>query len=181
MSVMKKRKDFPEWMVEEAYIRQDGVCANCGASLRDGFHRHHKDGNPANNSPDNLVLLCPDCHYITFKKDKWNEHKELEREVLGVLREALKRVANKELSGASLERMILAASKVLSISRHEKGLMDPVERLPELHRRENVIWADGYREGLKNAMSIVKDLVASSLKEVNDDEKKEGKLEDNKE
>lgn len=25
-------------------------------------HIHHKDGNPKNNDPGNLVLLCRDCH-----------------------------------------------------------------------------------------------------------------------
>jgi 5-methylcytosine-specific restriction endonuclease McrA len=25
-------------------------------------HVHHKDGNPENNNPHNLILLCRDCH-----------------------------------------------------------------------------------------------------------------------
>ncbi|MGC9780586.1 MAG: HNH endonuclease [Candidatus Heimdallarchaeota archaeon] len=26
------------------------------------YHIHHIDKNPDNNSPDNLMLLCPKCH-----------------------------------------------------------------------------------------------------------------------
>jgi hypothetical protein len=25
----------------------------------------HKDGNHKNNSPDNIILLCPNCHSLT--------------------------------------------------------------------------------------------------------------------
>ena len=157
---MSKRKDFPEWVVKEVYIRQDGVCARCGNSLEKGFHRHHKDGNPANNDPENLELLCPECHYCTFKKKELEEHRELERDIMYTLHDALHKVAEKELSGAALERMILAASRILSISRHEKGLDDPMERLPGLHAEVAVNnleeWMKGFKEGFRRGIELIK-------------------------
>ena len=157
---MKERKDFPDWVVKQVYIEQDGVCTRCGGSLEKGFHRHHKDGNPANNSPENLELLCPDCHYITFKKEAYTAHKQLEEDLLHTLHAAIHKVANKELSGSALERIIMGISKALSLSRHLRGLNDPMERLPELHMQEAHVklydYERGFEEGLKHGIEIVK-------------------------
>ena len=44
----------------------DGVrrCEVCGFVETDEvrLHVHHKDGNDLNDSPDNLMLVCPSCH-----------------------------------------------------------------------------------------------------------------------
>jgi len=39
-------------------------CEVCGAVESEGvsFHIHHKDGNRLNDSPENLMVLCPSCH-----------------------------------------------------------------------------------------------------------------------
>ena len=36
------------------------VCERCGRSAK--CQVHHKDGNPWNNTPNNLVVLCRRCH-----------------------------------------------------------------------------------------------------------------------
>lgn len=36
------------------------VCQACGAT--ENLHRHHKDENPLNNAPENVAILCQDCH-----------------------------------------------------------------------------------------------------------------------
>lgn len=51
-------------------IERDGYqCKCCGisewAGRRIGLQLDHTDGNPANNLPDNLRLLCPNCHSQT--------------------------------------------------------------------------------------------------------------------
>jgi hypothetical protein len=36
-------------------------CSKCGSEPAD---RHHKDSNPLNNAPDNVVFLCRSCHML---------------------------------------------------------------------------------------------------------------------
>lgn len=36
------------------------VCEACGAT--ENLHRHHRDENPLNNRPENVAILCQDCH-----------------------------------------------------------------------------------------------------------------------
>jgi hypothetical protein len=38
-----------------------GPCEVCG---KEKTERHHKDGNTANNSPDNISILCRKCHMV---------------------------------------------------------------------------------------------------------------------
>jgi len=38
------------------------VCAHCGFGIRDVLEVAHLDGNRANNVPENLAILCPNCH-----------------------------------------------------------------------------------------------------------------------
>lgn len=59
------------YKLKEKLIK-DGIkepkCELCGASEWLGYplplELHHKDGNHFNNSLDNLVILCPNCHSI---------------------------------------------------------------------------------------------------------------------
>lgn len=39
-----------------------GKCQRCGE--KPALDRHHKDGNTANNDPDNVSFLCRSCHMI---------------------------------------------------------------------------------------------------------------------
>lgn len=53
------------------YIKeqQEGKCAECGISDWNNkpltLQLEHKDGNSENNKPENLCLLCPNCHSQT--------------------------------------------------------------------------------------------------------------------
>jgi hypothetical protein len=38
-----------------------GPCERCG---KPGRHRHHIDGNPGNNDPSNIKIVCPRCHMV---------------------------------------------------------------------------------------------------------------------
>jgi hypothetical protein len=46
-------------------LKGAGICETCGAP---GAHVHHKDCNPANNAPDNLIRLCVPCHRKSHRK-----------------------------------------------------------------------------------------------------------------
>ena len=61
------------------------ICADCGT--RDRLHAHHRDRNVANNSPENLVVLCASCHLRLH----WREDRE---ERLAAMRAAAPRTAS---------------------------------------------------------------------------------------
>jgi 5-methylcytosine-specific restriction endonuclease McrA len=46
---------------EDLYDPEDFREESFSLKLSTG-HIHHKDGNPENNNPTNLILLCRDCH-----------------------------------------------------------------------------------------------------------------------
>jgi hypothetical protein len=124
-----ERRDFPQWKVELAYFAQDGVCARCGNSLEHGFHRHHKDGNPANNSLDNLELLCPECHRATLG-EAYRRHREQEEKALNYLNKLLDECLNGRLSGSTVERLLDAIILSLKISRSLNKLDEGIESPP---------------------------------------------------
>lgn len=64
-------------------IRERGnVCESCGMEYwMDKLIKleiHHIDGNRTNNNPENLQLLCPNCHSYTDTWRKPNFHKCVE-------------------------------------------------------------------------------------------------------
>jgi len=50
------------------------VCERCGTTENLGLH--HKDGNPANNDPSNLMTLCNSCHTKWHWENGKKPHKE---------------------------------------------------------------------------------------------------------
>lgn len=64
-----------KWLFE----KHDSKCAECGwnevntITGRTPLECHHIDGNHKNNKPENLILLCPNCHSLT------SNHKALNR------------------------------------------------------------------------------------------------------
>lgn len=52
------------------FSKNDNKCEECGWSKKNNYTEtyplqiDHKDGNPENHSPDNLVLICPNCHSL---------------------------------------------------------------------------------------------------------------------
>lgn len=53
------------------FRKYNNKCAECGWGETNPFtgniplEIHHKDGNSHNTTPDNVVLLCPNCHSLT--------------------------------------------------------------------------------------------------------------------
>jgi len=70
------------------YDKSEYQCPDCGRGVEEirsqTFEVHHIDGDPYNNSMDNLVGLCRLCHNIREgKKPSLNEIKELRRQTSG--------------------------------------------------------------------------------------------------
>ena len=56
-------------------------CSTCGDT--ESLHRHHRDGNPINNSPENIQILCRRCHVAEHKgKSNYPKHRRKPGEVL---------------------------------------------------------------------------------------------------
>lgn len=59
----KKRVPIKTSIKRELFERADNACQLCGTNKRQ-LHLHHIDKNPANNSKNNLIVVCPGCHSI---------------------------------------------------------------------------------------------------------------------
>jgi len=47
------------------------ICRKCGIDNRSGaIHKHHKNGNHDDNSPENIMYLCANCH-MTLHRNWW--------------------------------------------------------------------------------------------------------------
>lgn len=64
-------------------------CECCGLTEWNGYpialEIHHKDGNSLNNELNNLCLLCPNCHSITFNWKKPNTQYISDNEFINAL------------------------------------------------------------------------------------------------
>lgn len=57
--------------IKISMIEKSPKCSECGFDLMPGILQlHHKDRNSKNNTPDNVVILCPNCHEIDHYKAK---------------------------------------------------------------------------------------------------------------
>lgn len=54
---------YGESKTDYSFARKD-FCERCGFNEYPIFHVHHIDRNRENNNPENLICLCPNCHYI---------------------------------------------------------------------------------------------------------------------
>lgn len=67
----QSRKTINESIRRHIFEKNDSKCQECGWSKVNPtsdsipLEIHHVDGNRRNNQPDNLQLLCPNCHSLT--------------------------------------------------------------------------------------------------------------------
>lgn len=59
---MTKRKYIPEKTKRILYQECKSMCSDCSNEDTNSFEFHHIDNNPANNSIENLLVLCSNCH-----------------------------------------------------------------------------------------------------------------------
>lgn len=152
-----ERKNFEPWKVALVYRRQDGVCAKLGClnPLEGGFHRHHKDGNPSNDSIENLELYCPICHggeaYRTLIEQK--------KQALGQVEAMIQMSLEGKLSGAAADKLLDAIRLQLSLSRQVYGT--GVEEPPAEIRAEGYLASSGilikeYEKGFRDGFQVVR-------------------------
>lgn len=63
ISSRKRKPRIPRSVRTKVLLRCEGRCEECGEKLGDLVPDIHRiDGNPKNNDPSNLIVLCPNCH-----------------------------------------------------------------------------------------------------------------------
>lgn len=162
------RQDFKKWQIDLAYESQNGLCVRCGAGLEQtGFHAHHEDGNHSNNALSNLSLLCPKCHFTTFKgSNPWDEHKKTEATVLNALLKVIDAFNDpaSKLSGATLEKFNDSMTMALRSSRYyneiDYGRMQVPASIQMVRGMAEAkvtgeAYTDGYMAGVRDTVSKV--------------------------
>ena len=161
------REDFSKFLVEATYIAQDGICLKCGGTLEKGFHRHHLDGDHSNNSPENLVLMCANCHRAEAKGKDFQAHKRVEKAVFKRIDQILDKAMNKELAGTVIDKISDLLSMQLRLSRNYRDLDVGIEYPPAsftmirnlqkselLQKYGMTMWKEGYLSGVNSKKEI---------------------------
>lgn len=133
----------PDWPSISSKLRneQDYTCEQCGVNLTDNkklLHVHHINGNKADNSRDNLRVLCADCH----KKQPHHSHLSITRDETQIINEFRRQqckfdVFNYEtvlrFTDTALEGLVLKCQTTglpepeLGIAVHCNGKMIPID------------------------------------------------------
>lgn len=97
----KHRKKIPTTTSDELLYLFDRTCCVCQDPNK-GTQIHHLDGDPANNEPENLAVLCLQCHDDATKKGGFT--KSLSVGLIRKYREYwLQRVQHKRLIAADID------------------------------------------------------------------------------
>ena len=172
----KPRKNFPEWIVDQIMIDQDGVCATekCFNPLVNGFHRHHKDKDHSNIAKENCELKCLECHFKTFgDKNPLEAHRVLQRTMMVGIANAMKAAIQGTMTGSTLERVLGGYAQAEKLSWKEKGLNLSIEypsatftMLRQMQKQEIIQEAimEGFREGIKFGMVAYADELKKLMK-----------------
>jgi hypothetical protein len=59
-----RRRTIPREILTEVFDAASNMCCVCRAPAAGGLHVHHIDGDPGNNDPSNLAVLCLDHHSL---------------------------------------------------------------------------------------------------------------------
>ena len=84
----EKWLNAPMWAKDYLSEQQKGKCNICGITQHNNlpivFDMDHIDGNPTNNHPNNLQLICPNCHsqQATYKNRNIGNGRQNTRKVL---------------------------------------------------------------------------------------------------
>jgi 5-methylcytosine-specific restriction endonuclease McrA len=69
-STKKIRKSIGSGKKTNIYADSGAKCSKCKHLLKGVKpHIHHKNHNPSDNRPSNLMLLCPNCHSKVHRKE----------------------------------------------------------------------------------------------------------------
>ncbi|MCY8028924.1 HNH endonuclease [Bacillus inaquosorum] len=123
--VKKVRVEIPNDIVAKVLFLSDRTCCVC-RSAKKPIQIHHIDENPANNHPDNLAVLCLDCHNDTMIKGGFGRKLNADQIIL-YRNDWLKTIKNRrestELQGLQNQAM-----------RSDSNFIDYVTSVSEIYR-----------------------------------------------
>ena len=180
------RKDFEEWQVHIAYMRQEGRCANCGGTLDYGMgtgkkdydkkiERHHKDGDRSNNQTENLELLCKQCHMATLAKvdeeygKRYSDYLQAKSIQFSRLIQLTEKAIGKELAGTVINSAIELLNKTDKVMMEQYGMHrgifyapPSIKALVSVRNMQTEILA--MKEGIKIGLGMRSDLIEERRK-----------------
>ena len=170
------RKDFTKFQTHIAYMRQSGLCANCGGTLDYGmgtglkYEKHHIDEDHSNNKTDNCGLLCKPCHMATLAKldknykDRYDKYLEKRTEIFNQIVTLTEKAMNKELAGtviSSTIELISMEQKALAEEYNmNKGVFYPppsIKSMIYVKNMKNEI--EAYKRGIEIGLGMIKEIV----------------------
>lgn len=87
ISKKKKRKPISQTLKNEVMVRQEYKCYNCPIILPAKKHFHHKNLDSSDNKVENIIALCPNCHYelhhkIELKKQELEKQNKKPKDIM---------------------------------------------------------------------------------------------------
>ncbi len=125
--VKKVRVEIPNDIAAKVLFLSDRTCCVC-RSAKKPIQIHHIDENPSNNHPDNLAVLCLDCHNDTMIKGGFGRKLNADQVILyrnDWLKTIKKRRESTELQGLQNRAM-----------RSDSNFIDYVTSVSEIYREK---------------------------------------------
>lgn len=119
-----RREPIPRSLRTKLLLRCRGKCEVCGLDfVKEGVrpHFHHKDGNPKNNKPSNLIVVCPNCH---SKLHKWKTVEERDMFGFVVKKRKLVTIKPKKQKASKKSKKIKKKSKRRRRKRRTETIWD---------------------------------------------------------
>lgn len=164
-----KRVNFPAQTVREVLEEQGALCMECGSFLAKGIHQHHKDGDNANISKENLVLLCPKCHRAKAgETSNLQRYREVQNKALEQFDEIIKGGLDGKLSGTHIDNLFKVVEKKLQeawryfdYEEYPEPLPPDIAKLYDSSQELGMLqeYRRGFEDGLKSVRIIKKEVI----------------------
>jgi hypothetical protein len=125
---------------------------------------HHKDGDRANNSEENLEFLCPPCH----DAELWKTLKQQRERHIEEIGDIIQKGIEGEMNGSVIEKLLDALKMTLGLERSICGfsLLEP----PAVARRRELEFIaqeklSEYLRGFKEALSLGVEIASGKRKD----------------
>lgn len=159
MSVPKERIKVPDEVAAEVLFKSDFTCCVCREKGK-AVQIHHIDEDPSNGDPENLAVLCLECHNKTQIKGGFGKNLGAE-EVIAYRKDWITRVQTRRDEADKLAAQAMAGLGNPELTKHSSFLVQNkpvfvfVNSLPDAKgqaiRRSKAGWDSGVTSEMLNA------------------------------